>query len=387
MVFLVLHNPNKIITSKTTVMKHTILSIAFTLTAIGAMAQMDIPAVGFNPRASISEEVGITSISIKYSRPGVKGREGKIWGNLVTNGFTSFNFITNNMTSPWRAGANEATVISFEHDVKIEGRDLKAGSYALFMAMGTDSVALIFSKQAHAWGSFYYKEEDDVLRVKIKPVALDKTVEWLKYEFIEHKEKSCVIAMQWEKLSVPFKVEVDVYPIVLARFREELTSAKGFASANLLQASMYCFDNNINLEEALSWAKRSVTGQPFAQSGFEVYKNLANGFEKTNRLSLADSVMNEGLAIANINQYISYGRKLITQMRKERALDIMLAAKAKFGDVYAVNNGLSYAYSAKSDYAKALEYANKALFQAPAPQLKTSINANIEKLKAGKDIN
>ncbi len=368
-------------------MKHTILSIAFTLTAIGAMAQMDIPAVGFNPRASISEEVGITSISIKYSRPGVKGREGKIWGNLVTNGFTSFNFITNNMTSPWRAGANEATVISFEHDVKIEGRDLKAGSYALFMAMGTDSVALIFSKQAHAWGSFYYKEEDDVLRVKIKPVALDKTVEWLKYEFIEHKEKSCVIAMQWEKLSVPFKVEVDVYPIVLARFREELTSAKGFASANLLQASMYCFDNNINLEEALSWAKRSVTGQPFAQSGFEVYKNLANGFEKTNRLSLADSVMNEGLAIANINQYISYGRKLITQMRKERALDIMLAAKAKFGDVYAVNNGLSYAYSAKSDYAKALEYANKALFQAPAPQLKTSINANIEKLKAGKDIN
>ena len=237
-------------------MRKIVFPIAIMLIAIAATAQLDIPSVGFNPRATISEEVGITSIHIKYSRPGVKGREGKIWGSLVTNGFSSFNFLTNKMTSSWLAGANEATVISFEHDVKIEGRDLKAGTYALFMAMGTDSVVLIFSRQANAWGSFYYKEEDDVLRVKVKPVVLDKTVEWLKYEFLEHKEKSCVIAMQWEKLSVPFKVEVDVYPIVLARFREELTSARGFASANLLQASMYCFDNNINLEEALGCAKR-----------------------------------------------------------------------------------------------------------------------------------
>ena len=368
-------------------MKKIIFSIAIMLIAIAATAQLDIPSIGFNPRANISKEVGITSISIKYSRPGVKGREGKIWESLVTNGFTAFNFITNNMTSPWRAGANEATIISFEHDVMIEGNDLKAGSYALFMAMGSDSVVLIFSKQANAWGSFYYKEEDDVLRVKVKAVALDKTVEWLKYEFVEHKEKSCVIDMQWEKLSVPFKVEVDVYPIVLARFREELTSASGFASAYLLQASMYCFDNNINLEEAISWAKRSVTGQPFAQSGFDVYKNLANGYEKTNRLVMADSVMTEGLAIANLTQYISYGRKLITQTRKEIALDIMLSAKAKFGDVYTVNNGLSYAYSAKADYKKALEYATKALNQVPAPYLKTIINTNMEKLKAGKDIN
>ena len=368
-------------------MRKIVFPIAIMLIAIAATAQLDIPSVGFNPRANISEEVGITSIHIKYSRPGVKGREGKIWGSLVTNGFSSFNFLTNKMTSSWLAGANEATVISFEHDVKIEGRDLKAGTYALFMAMGTDSVVLIFSRQANAWGSFYYKEEDDVLRVKVKPVVLDKTVEWLKYEFLEHKEKSCVIAMQWEKLSVPFKVEVDVYPIVLARFREELTSARGFASANLLQASMYCFDNNINLEEALGWAKRSVTGQPFAQSGFDVYKNLANGYEKTNREAMADSVMNEGLAIANITQYISYGRKLITQTRKEMSLEIMLAAKAKFGDVYAVSNGLSYAYAAKGDYKKALEFATKALNQAPAPYLKNSINVNLEKLKAGKDIN
>lgn len=368
-------------------MKQTILLMMITLTTIVSMAQMDLPPVGFNPRATISEEVGITSITVKYSRPGVKGREGKIWGNVVANGFGTFSFITNRPTSPWRAGANEATVISFEHDVKVEGKDLKAGSYALFMAMGTDSVLLIFSRLTEAWGSFYYREEDDVLRVKVKPVTLDKSVEWLKYEFIEHKEKSCVIAMQWEKLSVPFKVEVDVDNIVLARMRAEFTGVKSFISANRLQASMYCFDKNINMEEALGWAQSAITGRPFGQSGFDAYKNLANGYEKTNRPTQADSVMNEGLMIANINQYISYGRSLIALKRIDRALEIMLAAKTKFGDVYAINNGLSYAYSAKADYKKALEYANKALVQAPAPYLKTSINVNIEKLKAGKDIN
>ena len=87
---------------------------------------------------------------------------------LLRTDLVAFSFITNKMSSPWRAGANEATVISFEHDVKVEGRELKAGSYALFMAVGTDSVMLIFSKQTEAWGSFYYKPEDDMLRVTVK---------------------------------------------------------------------------------------------------------------------------------------------------------------------------------------------------------------------------
>lgn len=366
--------------------KNLLLVLVTLLSGFLCYAQMDIPPVGFNPRSTISEEVGITSITIKYSRPGVKGREGKIWGSVVSYGFGSFNFINGNMSSPWRAGANEATIISFEHDVKVEGKDLKAGSYALFMAMGKDSVTLIFSRQTDAWGSFYYTPESDVLRVKVKTGSLDKTVEWLKYEFIEHTENSCVIAMQWEKLSVPFTVQVDVQNIVLARMRAELTGAKGFTSANNLQASMYCFDNKINMEEAIGWAKRAITGQPFAQSGFDAYRNLATGYETMNRTPEADSVMNEGLLIANINQYTGYGKTLISKKRIDRAIEVLLGAGKKFGDVFAVNNGLSYAYSAKGDFKKALEFANKALAQSP-PQNKTTVSANVEKLKAGKDIN
>jgi hypothetical protein len=366
--------------------------IQSTLTAllfsVFASAQMDIPPSGGNPRAMISEEVGITSISIKYARPDVNKREGKVYGdgNLVPYGFSTTNFVSGKNNAPWRAGANEATVITFEHDVKVEGKDLKAGSYALFMAMGAADVTLIFSKQTEAWGSFYYKEEDDVLRVNVKPVPLDKSVEWLKYEFIEHKEKHCVIAMQWEKLSVPFKVEVDVDNIVLARLREQTISQKNFNSTNMIQASSWCFNKNINLEEALTWAQRAVTGFQ-GQRSYVSMRNLAVGYEKLNRIPQADSVMNEALTLANVNQFTGYARALITAKRADKALEVMLASQKKNGDVFAVNNGFMFAYSAKADYRNALKFAEKAMTQAPNDAVKKQIEGFIIKLKEGKDIN
>ena len=351
-------------------------------------AQMDLPPSGGNPRATISEEIGITSITIKYSRPDVNKREGKIWGdgNVVSYGFSTQNNITNKNTSPWRAGANENTVITFEHEVKIEGQSLKAGAYGLSMAMGADNVTLIFSTQTEAWGSFYYDEKYDALRVNVKPVALDKSVEYLKYEFIEHKEKYCVIAMQWEKLSIPFKVDVDVENIVVARMREQLTSQKGFMPALELQAAQYCLNKNINLEEALVWSQRAITGQG-GQKTYITLRNLATAYEKLNRIPEADSTMAEALTIATANQYTAYGRILITQKRADKAMEIFTASQKRYGDVYGVNNGLMSGYSAKGDFKKAIMYAEKAMAQAPSDAAKKQMEGNIAKLKEGKDIN
>ena len=359
--------------------------LLFTATAF---AQLDLPASGNNTRATISEEVGITSITIKYSRPDVNKREGKVWGdgNVVTYGFSTQNFITNKNTSPWRAGANENTMITFEHDVKVEGQSLKAGTYGLFMAMGTDNVTVIFSNQSDAWGSFYYDEKMDVLRVNVKPVALDKSVEWLKYEFIEQKEKSCTIAMQWEKVSVPFKVDVDVDNIVLARLREELTSRKGFTPALILTATQYCFNKNINLEEALVWSKRAIDGQG-GQKTYITLRNLATAYEKLNRIPEADSTMAEALTIATANQYTAYGRLLITQKRVDKAMEVFTGSQKRYGDLYVVNNGLMSGYSAKGDFKKAIMYAEKALAKAPNDAAKKQLEGFIAKLKEGKDIN
>jgi tetratricopeptide (TPR) repeat protein len=369
-------------------MKKLLLFTALFLIITNGFAQMDVPPSGGNPRATISEEVGITSITIKYSRPDVNKREGKIYGdgNVVPYGFTTNSFITNKNTAPWRAGANENTVIIFEHDVTIEGQPLKAGSYGLHMAMATDNVVLIFSTQTEAWGSFYYEEKYDALRVNVKPVVLDKSVEWLKYEFIEHKEKHCVIAMQWEKLSVPFKVEVDVDNIVLARLREQITSQKGFNSTNMLQAAQYCLNKNINLEEALAWSVRAINGFQ-GQKSFITLRNLANAYDKLKRAPQADSTMDEALLIATANQYTAYGRQLIAQKRVDRAMEIFTASQKRYGDVWGVNNGLMSGWSAKGDFKKAIMFSEKALSQAPNDGAKKQIEGFILKLKDGKDIN
>jgi len=349
--------------------------------ATTATAQMDLPPSGGNTRATITEEVGITSITIKYSRPDVNGREGKIWGTLVTYGFTSQNLNTNKSDMPWRAGANETTMITFEHDVKVEGKDIKAGTYGLYMAVWAEKATIIFSKQADAWGSFFYEEKNDVLRVDVKPVALDKSVEWLKYEFIEQREKYCVIALQWEKLSIPFRVDVDVDNIVLARMREQVTGQRGFTPLLLTAAANYFINKKINLEEALAWSQRAASFKSFS-----TLNTLGTAYTQLNKLKEADSTMNEALVFANVGQYLNYGRNLIAAKRLDRALEVFNASQKKNGDVFQVNAGFMSYYSAKGDFQKALEYANKALAQAPEPQ-KAAVNTMIAKLKEGKDIN
>ncbi len=365
-------------------MKQTTLLFTLFFLLINAHAQLDLPPSANNPKATVTEDVGITSITLSYSRPDVNKREGKIYGdgNPVTYGFSTNSFLTNKNTAPWRAGANENTTITFEHDVKVEGKDIKAGTYGLHIALYPDNATIIFSNQTDAWGSFYYDEKYDALRINVKTVPLDKSVEWLKYEFIEHKEKHCVIALQWEKLSIPFKVDVDVENIVIARLRQQLTGPKGFNALNVLAAANYCVSRNINLEEALTWSQRAAGTKTFA-----TLNNLANNYTKLNRIAQADSTMNEALAFANPNQYMGYGRSLITLKRLDRALEIFTANQKKNGDVYAVNAGFMSYYSSTGDFKKALGYANKALAQAPNDAAKTTITGFITKLKEGKDIN
>jgi hypothetical protein len=367
-------------------MKKLQLFLAINFIAVVTFAQMDLPPSGGNPRAMVSEEVGITSITIKYSRPDVNKREGKLFGTRVPYGFTDQNFATNKNESPWRAGANEATTVTFEHDVKVEGKDIKAGTYALFMAMGAENVTLIFSNQAEAWGSFSYDAKDDVLRVDVKPVKLEKSTEWLKYEFIEHGEKYCRIAMQWEFIAVPFRVDVDVDNIVINSLRKEMISRKSFVPALELQAAQYCLNKNINLEEALKWSKNAIDG-PGGQKTFITLRNLATAYEKLNRIPEADSTMNEALLIATANQYTAYGRQLITQKRADKAMEVFKASEKRYGDIYGVNNGLMSGYSAKGDFKNALKHAEKAKAQAPNDAAKKVVDDQIVKLKEGKDIN
>src|SRR5687767_4885014 len=117
-----------------------------------------------SPAASIKQTIGISTVTVDYSRPKVNGRQ--IWGTLVPYGWNVQGFGTGN-SAPWRAGANENTVIKFSHPVKVEGQDVPAGSYGLFFVINQDnSGEVILSKDYRSWGSFFYDQKQDQLRAK-----------------------------------------------------------------------------------------------------------------------------------------------------------------------------------------------------------------------------
>lgn len=340
---------------------------------------------GGNKKAVTAEQIGLTKVVINYDRPGVKGREGKIWGQLVPVGYVDQGF-GSSKAAPWRAGANENTTFDFSTDVKIEGQSLPAGKYGFFIAYDPNECTLIFSKNSTSWGSFYYNDKEDALRVKVKPVALDKSVEWLKYEFMNETENSATIALLWEKLMIPFKVEVDYVKEQLASFRRELRTDKGFIWQSWQQAAQWCLDRNTNLDEALLWADSASSTTFGGDKSFQAASTKAQILEKLGKKDEAASVMKKALPNASVFEIHGYGRSLIAQKKPKEALEVFKMNYDKNPNQMTTLVGLTRGYSANGDYKTALEYANKAMAVTDA-QNKTNIQTMIDKLKAGKDVN
>lgn len=344
------------------------------------------PPSGGNKKAMVGERIGITDVTITYDRPAVKGREGHIWGELVHTGYTDQGF-GSSKAAPWRAGANENTTITFSTDVLVEGKEIPAGKYGLFIAYDPNESTVIFSKNSGSWGSYFYDEKEDVLRVKVKPQALDKPVEWLKYEFAGQTNNSALVTLQWEKMSIPFKVEVDLPKTMVASMRSELRTDKGFTWQTWNQAANWCLQNNVNLDQALLWAD-SAAGPNFGGSAFfQPQATKAQILARLGRNSEADALMKSALPLANMNELHAYGRQLITQKKNKEALEVFKMNATKNPKQFTTTVGLVRGYSANGDYKTALQYAKQALPLAPNQLNKTSLETMIKKLEEGKDAN
>lgn len=351
-----------------------------------AQIPLTVAPSGGNKKASISERIGLTDVTITYDRPGVKGREGKVWGGLVPIGFTDPGF-GSSKSAPWRAGANENTTFKFTSDVKIQGQALPAGKYGFFIAYSPEECTLIFSKNSTSWGHYFYNEAEDALRIKVKPQALDKSVEWLKYEFMNETENSATVALQWEKLSIPFTIEVDYVKDQLESFRKELRTEKGFIWQSWDQAAAWCLQRNVNLQEALLWADTASSAIFGGDKAFIAWSNKAQLLEKLGRSEEAAAVMKTSMGFAGMNEIHQYGRTLLLQKKTKEALEIFKTNFAKNPNQFTTLMGLVRGYAAVADYKNALKYANLALPLAPNEQNKTSVASMIEKLKEGKDVN
>jgi len=370
-------------------MKRIILLLS-TVLFISHLAFSQIPLTvspsGGNKKTSVTERIGLTDVTIRYDRPAVKGREGKIWGQLVHTGFIDQGF-GSSKAAPWRAGANENTIFEFSTPVKIEDQNLPAGKYGFFIAYDPNECTLIFSKNSTSWGSYFYTEKEDALRVKVKPSLQEKSVEWLKYEFMNETENSATVALQWEKLMIPFKIEVDYVNSQLESFRKELRTEKGFIWESWNQAAAWCLQHNVNLDEALLWTDSATSRNFGGDRSFLAWGTKAQILEKLNRPAEADSIMKRTMAFANMNEIHQYGRQLLQQKKTKVALEIFKVNFQKNPNQFTTLMGLVRGYSANGDYKNALKYANQALALAPDTNNKNNVTTMIEKLKAGQDVN
>lgn len=370
--------------------KHTLLSALalICLSFPGAWGQaVSLPEGGVNLKSWAGRRVGVTDIEVQWNAPGVKGREGQIWGTpIAPYGFSVLGFGSNG-ESPWRAGANESTTISFSTDVAIEGRKLAAGQYGFFIALYPDSCTLIFSKNTTGWGSYFYQPEADVLRVTVRQQKdLPQSRERLEYTFSDHTDRSVVIGLEWERWRIPFKVEVDHIQTGLASIQRQMRGALGFDPPSLQAAAQWCLSNDVNLDEALVWINTATDPSFGGLTTFAALSTKAGLLRKKGNAREADAVMETALVNASVLEMHAYGRQLVNQKKYQEAFVVFEKNFKKNGDTWPTHVGMMRGYSAIGDLPNALKHAKIALSQAPDDLNKRSLEGMVKTLEAGKPL-
>lgn len=251
-----------------------------------------------SPSAKVFQAIGLTDVEIVYHRPGVKGRV--IWGELVP------------YDKIWRTGANEATTIEFSSDVMIEGNKLGAGKYGLFTIPGKSEWTFIFSKQANLWGTGGYKQEEDALRIKVKPAAAP-FCERMHFMFADVKDDSAKVILHWEKLMVGFTVKVDTKAKVL----KNIERAMGRFWVTPFRAANYAFENEM-FDKAKEWINTSTALKEIYWNMLlkaKIYKKLAKTkMETKDAVKILEKALLLGKQLPKQQQqYVEEAKKLLAE--------------------------------------------------------------------------
>ena len=332
---------------------------------IAQSTQLDLPRQ--SQKAQITQRIGITDITITYHRPLVNDR--KVWGGLVPYG------------QVWRAGANENTIISFPNDVMIEGKPLPAGIYGLHMIPTESDWTVIFSKMHTAWGSFSYKESEDALRVTVKPQPADMH-NALTYDFDQLTPDSAVVVMSWDKLSVPFKVSVNVNQVVEASLHNQLRGLSQYTWDAWDDAGTYLVDNKVDLDEALKYENNSIKNEDRYENEMTKSRILA-AMGKTQD---AEQAKTKALSLANAQQLYGYGRQLQRDKKQDEAFAIYKEAAQKYPDNWLSHAGMARVACGQGNYPEATKQMQLALEGAP-DGAKTGVESLVKKLQAQQNIN
>jgi hypothetical protein len=318
--------------------------------------------------AVVTQRIGITDITVNYHRPLVNSRQ--IWGKVVPYG------------EVWRAGANENTTVTFTDPVTIEGQPLDKGAYGLHMIPGENQWTVIFSKMSTAWGSFSYKQDEDALRVTVKP----QTAEFhdaLTYDFDDVKPDSTVITLRWEKVAVPFKVGVKVNDILEASIPRQIRGLNQYYWESWDDVATYFLTNKINLDEALKDEEQSIK----TEERFDNLLTKSQILEAMGRKDDATTIRNKALEKGSAQQLYFYGRQLQGEKKQEEAFAVYRSNAKKFPDYWTSHVGMARVYSGQGDFDKAVKEIQAALSGVPDDANRSNLEKYVKRLQSKEDIN
>ncbi len=320
-----------------------------------------------SPAASVSQTIGVTWLGVSYHRPAVNDRE--LWGSLVPYG------------QVWRTGANENTVLTVSTEVQVEGETLAAGTYGIHTIPGEERWTVIFSHDSNAWGSFSYDESRDALRVEVEPTESAHT-ERMSFRFDDIESNSVKLLLEWGTLRVPITFTVDEHELALASFRDQLKGLSAFFWQGWNQAANYCLQNEINYEEALQWADRSVQ----TQENFTNLSVKAQLLAKTGDEAQSKEILSRALEMGNSGELHNYARTLLGEGKKEEALEVFQRNVEQNSNAWFVELGLARGLSALGRFEEAAEQMKIAVGKAPDNQ-KAYVQGLVDRLEKGEDIN
>lgn len=328
-----------------------------------------------SPAAELSQKIGISTVTVSYSRPSVKGR--KIWGSLVPYGWNVQTFGLGN-SAPWRAGANENTTITLSDDATVEGQRVPKGTYGLFFVINNDnSGEVILSKDSRSWGSFFYDAAHDQQRSKIN-IRENSFYELLTYDFINLNKNSAELVLNWEKKQFPVKIEFDVDKIVMDNAAEELKSTTGFTWMGFNSAANYSLQNKINLEQGLKWANQAVAQNP----GFTTYSTKSNVLKAMGKNEEADKMMNQAYDLASNSELNAYGYQLLNSGQQDKAIEVFILNTKKNPKDANTFDSLGEAYFTKGDKKNAIINFKKSLSMNPNAGTKANSEKYLKQMNA-----
>jgi tetratricopeptide (TPR) repeat protein len=336
----------------------------FFLAAGAAVGQAPLTLPQPSPKATVSQTVGLTDVAITYHRPAVNKRT--VWGDLVP------------WDQVWRAGANENTTIAFSSPVTVNGKPLAAGTYGLHMIPTKDGDwTIAFSNVNWAWGSFTYDEKEDALRVTAKPQPADFQ-ERLSYTFDEPTDGSVDVSLRWEKVRVPFRVEVDTPSVVMASIRKQLRDLPRFSWQGWNQAAAYALRSKTNVDEAITWADRSIG----MQENFNNLRTKAGLLELKGDTKTASALRDRSMKIATEADINNYGYQLLGTGKTDEAIEMFRKNVKDHPQSWNVYDSLGEGYDRKGDKKLAIENYRRALNMTQDPDQKKRIDGILKRLGA-----